>query len=243
MDTKMATSTASIESGASQASERSGSVARHSRSKAWLVIADGHPIVLRGLEHLLAAESDFEVLAGCTTAPQALDAVLKHDPDVLVLDLRLPPHGGLPLIRELARRNRSTRVVLLTSSVTEDEVMDAVRAGVKGVALKEMAPQLLLECVRRVHRGGSWLETGSIGAVVERMRRHATTLHGLKARLTRRELEILHLVADGFQTREMTARLHITEGTVKIHLHHIYGKLGMNSRLQLALCARGDTRA
>ncbi len=239
----MVTSTASIESGASQAGETSGSVAQHGRFRAGLVIADGHPIALHGLEHLLDAESDFEVLAGCTTAPQALDAVLKHDPDLFVLDLRLPPHGGLPLVRELARRNRSTRVVLLTSSVTEDEVMEAVRAGVRGVVLKEMAPQLLLECVRRVHWGGSWLETGSIGAVVERMRRHATTLHGLKARLTRREMEILRLVADGLQTREMTARLHITEGTVKIHLHHIYGKLGMNNRVQLALCARGDTLA
>jgi two-component system nitrate/nitrite response regulator NarL len=212
------------------------SVPRRVRAKVDLVLADCHPIVLRGMQHLFDDEPDLDVVACCTNEEETLQAVLNHEPAVLVLDLHLPPSGGLALVRQLGAL--STRVVLLAASISENEMLEALRLGVKGSVLKEMAPRLLVECIRQVHRGGTWYENASIASVVEGLTRRETRAHQLRQALTRREAQVLQLVAAGLHNAEITARLEIAEGTVKIHLHHIYEKLGIKDRLQLVLCAR-----
>lgn len=213
---------------------------RHMPERVGLVLADGHPIVLQGMRHLFRAEADLEVLVCCTNDEETLDAVVRHQPLVLVLDLRLPRHGGLPVVRALAQQRILTRIVLLTPSISASEMTEAIGLGVKGVVLKEMTPRLLVQSIRHVGRGATWFENGSVGAALEQMLRREAGRQELAQKLTRRELEVLRFVAGGLRNKEITARLAITEGTVKIHMHNIYEKLGMRDRLQLVLRARDE---
>jgi DNA-binding NarL/FixJ family response regulator len=127
--------------------------------------------------------------------------------------------------------------VLLTAHVDEHQLLEAVKLDVAGVVLKEMAPRLLVECVRKVFAGEKWLEKHSVTRAMDRMSRRESELQKLSQLLTPRELEIVRLAAEGLRNREIAERLAITEGTVKIHLHNIYEKLGVNGRSQLILHA------
>ena len=123
-------------------------------------------------------------------------------------------------------------------AIDEDEVLTAIRLGVAGVVLKEMAPQLLVQCVRTVHAGGQWLEKQSMGRAVEKMLRREAGARRLATILTPREIEIMHLVAGGQNNREIAEKLGLQEGTVKIHLHNVYKKLGVDNRVDLTLYAQ-----
>jgi RNA polymerase sigma factor (sigma-70 family) len=202
-----------------------------------LVLADDHPIVLDGLEQLFGTEPDIEVVARAPTAEAALRALEEFKPDVLVLDLAMPGHDGLWVMREAATRHVRARMVLLTAHVDEHQLLEAVKLDVAGVVLKEMAPRLLVECVRKVFAGEKWLEKHSVTRAMDRMSRRESELQKLSQLLTPRELEIVRLAAEGLRNREIAERLAITEGTVKIHLHNIYEKLGVNGRSQLILHA------
>lgn len=203
-----------------------------------LVLADDHVLFLDGLEALFRAESDFEVVARCRDGREALRAVREHAPDVLLLDLRMPGMGGLELIRALRAEGKGVRVVVLTAALDEAEVVEAVRLGVRGVVLKEMAADLLLRCVRAVHGGGVWIERASAVRALERMARRGPGRGEPGSELTPRELDVVRLVLEGLRNKEIGERLAIGEGTVKIHLHRIYEKLGVDSRLALAATAR-----
>ena len=202
-----------------------------------IVLVDDHPIVLDGLEQLFGTEPDLEVVARATSAEGAVRALEEFRPDVLVLDLAMPGHDGLWVMQQAAARKVQTRVVLLTAHVDEQQLLEAVRLDVAGVVLKEMAPRLLVECVRKVHAGEKWLEKHSVARAMERMALRETELQRLTKLLTPRELEIVRLAAEGLRNKEIAERLTITEGTVKIHLHNIYEKLGVTGRPQLILYA------
>jgi DNA-binding NarL/FixJ family response regulator len=203
-----------------------------------LVLADDHPIILDGLELLFRSEPDFLVLARCVNGREALQAVRQHRPDVLILDIRMPGMDGLAVLRQLREENLPTQVVILTVSLGEDELMVLVRLGVRGVVLKEMAPQLLVQCVRKVHAGEQWLEKRSFGRAMEKMLSREAGMREVTDALTPREVEIVRMVAAGLRNKEISDRLSISEGTVKIHLHHIYEKLHLEGRLELALYAQ-----
>jgi DNA-binding NarL/FixJ family response regulator len=203
-----------------------------------LVLADDHPIVLLGLQQLLALEPDFRVLAGCGDGEAALAAVRRHRPDVLLLDLQMPKKDGLAVLRELRESDLATRAVILTASLGAQEVLDAVRLGARGVVLKEMAPDLLVRCIRTVAAGGRWLERGAASQALEKLLRREAAASEAAALLTPRELEIVRLVAGGSRNKEIARALAIAEGTVKIHLHNIYQKLAVESRVALTLCAQ-----
>src|SRR5207245_5686890 len=123
-----------------------------------LVLADDHPIVLNGLESLFHLEPDFQVVARCVNGEETLAAVRQHRPDILILDIHMPRKDGLEVLRELDQDQLPTRVVLLAAALEEHEVLEALRLGARGMVLKELAPQLLVQCVRKVHAGGQWLE-------------------------------------------------------------------------------------
>lgn len=202
-----------------------------------IVLADDHVIVLDGLEQLFRLEPELEVVARSTTAEAAVKAVQEHRPDVLVLDLVMPGHDGMWVLRELSELNLPTRTVLLTAHVEENRLVEAIRLGVWGIVLKEMAPRMLMECVRKVHAGEKWLEQQSVTRAIERMQRRESEIDRLTRLLTPRELEIVRLASEGLRNKEIGERLSITEGTVKIHLHNIYEKLGVTGRSQLILYA------
>jgi DNA-binding NarL/FixJ family response regulator len=202
-----------------------------------VVLADDHVIVLDGLEQLFRLEPEFEVVARSTTAEAAVKALQEHRPDILVLDLVMPGHDGMWVLRELSELNLPTRTVLLTAHVEENRLVEAIRLGVWGIVLKEMAPRVLMECVRKVHAGEKWLEQQSVTRAMERMQKRESEIDRLTRLLTPRELEIVRLASEGLRNKEIGERLSITEGTVKIHLHNIYEKLGVTGRSQLILYA------
>ncbi len=203
-----------------------------------LILADDHPIVLDGLVQLFRVESDFEVVARCRDGEEALREVRAQRPDVLVLDVRMPRMDGLAVLRTVRQEGLATRVVLLTAAVEEEQLVEALRLGVGGVVLKEMAPHLLLEAVREVHGGGSWLDKGSVSRIVTKLLHQDEGRKEAAQLLTPRELEIVRMVARGLRNRAIAEQLLISEGTVKIHLHNIYQKLAVDGRLELAVYAQ-----
>jgi two-component system nitrate/nitrite response regulator NarL len=203
-----------------------------------LVIADDHAIVLKGLQALFGTEPDLAVVAGCTTGEQAIRAVLEHHPDVLVLDLRMPGLDGLGVLRVLNEKGILPRTVLLAAEVDDDQMLEAVRLGVVAVVLKERAPHLLIECIRKVNAGERWFDGQPVGRALEAMLRRETGLRDLRQALTNRELDIVRMIALGLRNAEIAGRLCVSEGTVKSHLHHVYEKLGVNGRIDLLLLAQ-----
>jgi DNA-binding NarL/FixJ family response regulator len=205
---------------------------------ATLVLADDHPIILDGLEQLFRLEEGLEVVARCRDGEETLQAVRCHAPDVLVLDVRMPGADGIEVLHALEQEGLATRVVLLTAGLEDEQLLDAIRSGARGVVLKDMAPQLLVEAVRTVLAGGQWLEKGLGGRALTRLLQRERGLAEAARHLTPRELEIVRMVARGLRNRAIAERLYITEGTVKVHIHNIYEKLGAGGRVELTLYAQ-----
>jgi DNA-binding NarL/FixJ family response regulator len=203
-----------------------------------VAIADDHPIVLDGLEQLFRLETDIDVVARCRDADEALRVIRAQKPDVLVLDLLMPGGGGLELLRAVAGDRIDTRIVLLTAAVDDDQLLEAIRLGAQGVVLKDMAPQLLVDAIREVHRNGQWLEHGLGGRALRRLLSREEKSSQVARLLSAREREIVRLVANGYRNRAIAERLSISEGTVKVHVHNVYEKLDVNGRIELALYAR-----
>ena len=207
-----------------------------------LVLCDDHPIVLAGLDGLFRLEQDFQVLARCINGEEALAAVRQHNPDILVLDLHIPGPGGdgLEILRTLRREKLPTKAVMLAAALEEDEIVEALRLGVRGVVLKELAPQLLVECIRKVYAGEQWIDKQLSNVALEALLRRETAGRARSSILSPRETEIVRMVAGGLGNRELAERLGVSEGTIKIHLHNIYKKLKVHSRLELVLHAQAN---
>jgi len=203
-----------------------------------LVLADDHPIVLNGLEALFALEEDFQVLARCLTGDVVVPTVRQNRPDVLLLDIRMPAMDGMEVLRQLREEKLPTRVVLLAASFEEEQVIEALRLGVRGLVLKEQAPPLLVQCVRKVFAGGQWIEQQASGLALEALLRREAGAREAAGILTPRELDLVRLAAAGLRNKEIAHRLGIGQGTVKMHLHNVYQKLGVDSRVSLAMYAR-----
>ena len=203
-----------------------------------LLIADDHPIVLDGLVQLFTSDKDFDVVSRCSTGDEALAALRRLRPDVAVLDIRMPGINGIELLRHAYEESLPTRVVLLTAEISDESVLEAVRLGVAGIVLKEMAPRVMVQSVRAVAAGEKWLDDGAMRRALDKMLRREAGLADAVRVLTPRELEVVKMVATGMRNKQIADRLHITEGTVKIHLHSIYQKLGVSGRVELSIYAR-----
>jgi DNA-binding NarL/FixJ family response regulator len=194
-----------------------------------VVLVDDHPLVLGGLEQLLASGTDFQVMAACSSIEEGYDAVMTHNPDVLVLDLMLPPgEGGLVLLGRLD----SSKPPAVIAVQDEDLLLDAARLGARGIVLKAMAPRILEDCIRAVYQGERRLNVDGVD-LSQRLLDRQRVEKELSEQLTPRELEILRLVALKLENQEIASRLTITVGTVKIHLHHVFDKLHVNGRHEL----------
>lgn len=203
-----------------------------------VALADDHPLLLDGLEDLCRQEKDFKVVARCLDGEEALKAVRKHKPDILVLDMRMPVKDGFSVLREIKDEGRATRIVLLTAELDENDVAEAIRLGARGLVLKDMMPKLLVQCIREVHAGRTWLERRSVSDALEKLLQRESGEHEAARLLTRREIEIVKFVAAGARNKEIAKKLFISEGTVKVHLHNIYQKLGLDTRIKLSRYAQ-----
>ena len=214
---------------------RLGSRSNNERGRISVLIADDHPIVLAGLESLLQRESDISVIGHCSDGVEALRAVTKHEPDVLLLDLKMPGANGVAVLEEMRKHNLPTRVIVLAAAIDDDELLDAIRLGAAGVLLKEIAPRSLMTCIRQVHAGHQWFEQRVVGEAMEKMMKREAAAKELHAVLSRRELDVVRGVAKGLRNREIAHELGIAEGTIKLHLHTIYTKLNVDGRTALLL--------
>jgi DNA-binding NarL/FixJ family response regulator len=205
-----------------------------------LVLVDDHPIVLQGLEQLFGFEPDMQVVARCLDAEEALRVVEREVPDVMVLDVRMPGQDGLDVMRRLQALNLPTRIVLLTASLDEEEMVEAVTLGVRGIVLKEAAPQRLVDCIRQVQAGEMVVDSQALARALEKVGRRTAGTQRLAEVLTPREMDIVRMVTRGLRNRDIATRLSITEGTVKIHLHNVYEKLGVSGRLELVVYAHAQ---
>ena len=210
-----------------------------------IVIADDHPIVRDGLKKLLLLEEDFDVVGEAGDGREVLDKVRELDPDVLLLDLRMPNLDGLGALQALQQVSQRTRVIILTASEDKNEFVQAMKLGCSGIVLKQTAPDLIVKSIRKVNSGEIWLDSHTTAAV---MRQFSTGQEGSggqssggksreRSPLSAREREIVALVAQGYKNKEMAEKMFISEQTVKNHLHNIFDKLGVSDRLELALYA------
>jgi DNA-binding NarL/FixJ family response regulator len=165
-----------------------------------LVLADDQPIILYGLEQLFAREQDFHVLVSCATCEETMKAVRRHRPAVLVLGLPLPAKDGLTVLRQLRAERLQTRVVVFSTGLNEAQVVEAIHLGARGVVLKEMAPKLLVQCIRKVHAGGEWLETRSVARLLRGIRQREVKAQGDGGVLTRRAPPpSVHTIHEGYE--------------------------------------------
>jgi two-component system, NarL family, nitrate/nitrite response regulator NarL len=211
-----------------------------------IVIADDHPIVRDGLKKLLLLEDDFEIVGEAGDGREVLEKVQALDPDVLLLDLRMPNLDGLSALQALQQTNKRTRVIVLTASEDKNEFVQAMKLGCSGIVLKQTAPDLIVKSIRKVNSGEIWLDSHTTAAVMRQFSTGpegsgGTSVSGGKSRerspLSTREREIVALVAQGYKNKEMAEKMFISEQTVKNHLHNIFDKLGVSDRLELALYA------
>jgi len=142
------------------------------------------------------------------------------------------------VIRDLRRDNLPVKVIVLTASLDDEQTLETMRLEVQGVLLKSMPAQLLPQCIHKVYAGGQWLEKQSLGHALEKMLRREAGARRMATILTDRETEIMCLVSRGMSNREIGERISIGEGTVKVHVHNIYAKLGINNRVDLTLYAQ-----
>jgi DNA-binding NarL/FixJ family response regulator len=203
-----------------------------------LVLADHHPLTLSGLCQLFEKEPGCAVVAACSDTESALDAVRKHSPAIVVLDIELPLDGAFMVLNEVRRERLSTQVVLLASRLEDHQVVEAVRLGARGVVLKEMSPETLVQCVWRVNAGELCLEKAAVGPALNRLVKAEVAIRQAARGLTPRETEIVRLAIKGVPTKDIATRLAVRQGTVKVHLHNIYDKLQVDGRLGLILFAR-----
>lgn len=203
-----------------------------------LVAIDDHTLFREGLRRLLEAEPEFEVVAEAGSGQQGIDEVMRHAPDVTLLDLALPDMPGLDVLRRLGRAASPTRVVLLTAAAGRQEMLEALVAGARGLVLKESATALLYKCIRSVAAGEYWFGRDRMPDLVEALRRLGVPKPPQPAdTLTRREIQIVAAIVDGATNRDIADLLGVSEQTVKNHLSHIFDKLGVSNRLELALFA------
>ena len=205
-----------------------------------IVLADRQEIFRDALKRLLESEPGLAVVGGAGTAAQALQLVMDLDPDVLLLDLTLPG-GSLEILKTLASIPHRVRTIGLTSSVDKDVVITALQHGARGVILKESRTALLFESLRCVVADEYFVRRGDVGHVVERMRlltaQSGPDENAHRFKLTRRQIDIVAAVAAGESNKDIADRLALSEDTVKHHVSNVFDKLGVFSRVELAVFA------
>jgi DNA-binding NarL/FixJ family response regulator len=189
-----------------------------------LLIVDDHPVVRDGLRGLFTGEEGFDVVAEAANGSDAVARAKAHDPDVVLMDLRMPGMDGVTAIRAMAAEGVRARVLVLTTFDTDSDVLPAIEAGATGYLLKDAPRDELLRAVRSAASGEAVLSPTVASRLLDQVRQPA------KETVSQRELEVLQLVSSGATNREVAERLFISEATVKTHLLHIYAKLGVNDR-------------
>ncbi len=210
-----------------------------------VLIADGQPIVLEGLRSVLGQYSTIQVVGEAADGMEAIDKAVHLDPDIVLMDLRLPRVDGLTVLRSIQTRAPRTKVMIFAASDHKDEFVEAMKLGCSGVLLKDGPVGLIEKSLQKVQAGEIWLDSNTTAAVIRQFASPtdfpAPSSNGKpsreRAQLSQREREIIVLIAQGYKNKEIAEKMFITEQTVKNHLHNVFDKLGVSDRLELALYA------
>lgn len=208
--------------------------------KTRILIADDHTIFRDGLRRLLESEPEFQVVGEAADGAEAVQLVQQLKPDILLLDLAMPRMPGIETLRELASQGANVRVILLTAAIEKRQIVEALQTGARGVIMKDAATQLLLKGIRTVMGGQFWVGREAVADMVSYLRDKAAQQPPSPAKqygLTKRELEILSTIVSGLSNKEIAQKFSLSEDTVKHHLTNIFDKVGVSSRLELALFA------
>ena len=197
-----------------------------------IVIADDHPVVRAGLNAVLDAAADIDVIGEAATPAEAVALAASEDPDLVLMDLQFgQERTGADATRQIRAAEAAPYVLILTNYDSDGDILSAVEAGASGYLLKDAPPAELLAAVRAAAAGESALAPAVASRLLARMR-------APRVSLSSREIEVLRLVADGASNTDVAARLHITDATVKSHLVHVFSKLGVSSRTGAVAAAR-----
>jgi two-component system response regulator DevR len=200
-----------------------------------LLVVDDHEVVRQGLVALLDRRQGFEVVAEAGTVAEAVEQARRYEPDIVVMDVRLPDGSGVEACREIRAERPATRVVMLTSYPDEEAVLSAIVAGASGYLLKQVRARDLVSALEAVGRGESLLDPAVTEKVLERVRRIATgTASDDLAALTAQEQKILLLVAEGKTNKEIASDVFLSDKTVKNYVSSILSKLNLERRAQAA---------
>ena len=205
-----------------------------------VLIVDDHALFRKGLELVLAAEPDLEIVGEASEGLEAIDRAAELQPDVVLMDVRMPGVGGIEATRRIRNAQPSTRVVMLTVSEDEEDLFASVRAGATGYLLKEVSIDEVANAVRAVARGQALVTPSMASKLLGEfnvLSRRIDAQHGAAPRLTDREVEVLRLVAKGMSNKEIAGELVIAENTVKNHVRNILEKLQLKSRMEAAMYA------
>jgi DNA-binding NarL/FixJ family response regulator len=203
-----------------------------------LLIADDQRLMRDGLRTLLELEADFRVAGEAENGQDALEKYAALQPDVVLMDIRMPMMDGVEAIRRLRAAAPGARVIILTTFDDDETVFEGLRAGALGYLLKDVSGEELADAIRTVARGGALIDPSITRKVVAEFTRMASPAARLDEPLSGREVEILRLLAEGQTNREIAARLYLAEGTVKNYVSNILSKIGARDRTQAALRAR-----
>ena len=198
-----------------------------------ILLADDHPMIRTAIEVLLR-DTDYEIAGTAESGEETLAKVAEVRPDILLLDLSMPRGNGMEVVRKLKSNGGGPHIVLLTAAIDDSSLIEAGTLGVKGMVLKNSDPGYLLECLDRVRAGGTWIDP-ELSARTQEL----TETYGERRRpaLAPRERQLIRFVRQGLRNREIAKELGVTEGTVKVYLHGVFDKLGVNSRTELAIRA------
>jgi DNA-binding NarL/FixJ family response regulator len=205
-----------------------------------ILIADDHTIFRDGLRRLLESESEFQVVGEAADGADAIVRTRELQPDILLLDVAMPRMQGIEALRELTQSGTQTKIILLTAAIEKNRIVEALQIGARGIVMKEAATQLLFKSIRAVMAGQFWVGRESIADMVQYLRDRTEPQQPQPAKsygLTRREMEIVAAIVAGLTNKEIASKFTLSEDTVKHHLTNVFNKVGVSSRLELALFA------
>jgi DNA-binding NarL/FixJ family response regulator len=210
-----------------------------------VLIADGQPIVLEGLRAVLAQHDNIQIVGEASDGMETIEKTVTLDPDVVIMDLRMPRVDGLTALRSIHTRAPRSKVILFSSGDNKDGFVEAMKLGCSGILSKESPPTLIERSISKVYAGEIWLDSNTTAAVIRQFASPGDfappATNGKtsreRAQLSQREREIIILIAQGYKNKEIAEKMFITEQTVKNHLHNVFDKLGVSDRLELALYA------
>ena len=203
-----------------------------------IVVADDHPVVLIGVRNMLLAERGFKVVAEACDGDDAISRTLEFEPDILLLDLQMPKLPGLEAMRAVMSKSPRVKIILLTSCVTPQQIIEALQIGARGIVLKDAVTDHLSTAIRAVSAGDYWIGGQRVVNLIQAL--HVLTQKAaLPARktfgLTPRELEVVGCIVEGYSNKDIAKHFTISEETVKRHLSNVFDKTGVSTRLELAL--------